>query len=460
MTGLSHAPRIILVITLMAALSVLAVLFGRSRWDVVSAQSILETALHKRGTAQLTADQVSYETSTLFIRRNPKPVDPPDPFHQSVLGRYSDMMYVERWQRGGDIAQSRIRHRDAKTQVVLFEVIHNGGRTLVYSDKTAITIQHDASAQPGPPQAADRVETRVDASALQALRATPLARSEWGQPAWVLTARWQPTQAELNELKALGDDPFAIQPYIKDLDVNAFNHTWVVDQATQLPVSFEWSAETPSGLVVLQRAVNAPQRILPVQALPPDWLELSVKGVPVVQANQGPVSVPDVSASPSLSDAVKHADFTVFVPGHTDAWAKAGLTLTHLVFKPEARSGAGSSMPFAIQDAASRGLGLELVYLPQPPDGRALAVVQGKADQLIPLMRTRPAVWAKSQPLRLKLTSGDIVDAWLLTGGNLAGPYPQLAVVFEHQGTLVFSVAQNYPTDQALELIASLQEAQ
>lgn len=425
--------------------------FFTSRIPIVDAQALLIEAYGKV-LPDIDSDQVWHSKTTVYQRTNPNASEPLDPYHQSVSKLLSDTYEVEYWVRGGGTNQQRSTARDSRSGQILFDHLRNGDFYGYYNVASgyAFILPHtpDQSMTSEPPLPFPEVARR------KGLKIIGTTISAWDKLAWVIQTQDQVSAKE--DLTEITNSltPIAFQrPYLMDLTPTSLNYRWIIDQESGRMVSYEWWAITASGPVLIERIENRPPEIVPLDAVPADWLAFPPEGVPVRKVGQA--SVPGhESTLMSLEQAVAAADFNVFLPDVSNS----PLTRTDVIFKPQAESREvwQDTWRFDIQDASTHGLALEVIYLPERPDNdHALAVIQGPSERLVPLMRETIPIWTQSHPVRLTI-DGQETEAWVASGGTLDSPPKRIAIMLELQKTFLFIVGQGYPEEQVLDFVSTL----
>ena len=397
-----------------------------------------------------------------YQRVDPNRKEAEDPYHRSILDRYSGTVEVDQWilVQDGKIIQARSTERDANSQLVLYDRIFDGQRNLLYNGREGYASILPLLQSTPFDVMAKQSESLPEFAHSRGLKLSTVANSSWNKPAWVVQHKEENlSDARLAQLSAPAAPIPSNGPYFADLDVVGFLATWVVDQETERMVSHEWQATTPAGPVLLKRTEHRAPEILSPDVLPSDWLDFSLESIPVLEDSQ-PVVPSAVNMITTLDEAVNVADFQVFLPVIPES---SGLTRTDVFYKSKAKPKEvwQRSWVFDIQDASRHGLALEVIYLfniDTSSDGApyALAIIQGPSDRLVPLMRETNPIWTESHPVQLTIV-GQEITAWVAVGGRLADPPPeQIVVMLEIDNTFVFVVGQGYAEQQVLDVIGTL----
>lgn len=411
----------------------------------------------------LDVNQVMHYRTTIFRRMNPQATEPPDPYHKPVLELFSDTFEVEYWIRGGGIAQSHTIARDIRSAQVLYEFMRDGNRYGHYNvaQGYAIIGTYESRQQEGVLTKTNTANAREEQgfpfpelTRLEGFEIKGIMISPWGGPAWLVTARGAPPSAEALASIEAAPPPFE-RPYLADLDISHMEYTWVIDQESGRYVRFEEWAITPSGPILIERAESNPPEVLRVDALPDGWLTFPFEeSIPIMQVKSTPITQMSFPRSVPLDEAITAADFEVFLPDTT--------TLepfhTSVYFNPEVvpEEVWRQYWRFDIQAAHEYGLTLQVIYFPGPPgNDKALAVIQGASERLVPLMRETLPIWTESHAVPLTIGSQEVVG-WVATGGVLSNPPEQVVVMLEVQGTFLFIVGQSYFEGQVLDLVRTL----
>lgn len=439
----------------------LLILVVEPRPRPIDAQTLLARA---NGTTPLTldADQVLYYRTTVFQRMNPEASEPPDPYHKPVLEHFSDTFVVEHWIRGGEIVQSRTIARDRRSGEVLYEFMRDGNRYGRYNvaQGYAIIGTYEPHQQEGIPPKTSTANSEEqgflfpELTRLEGFEIKETIISPWGRPAWLVTARGAPPSAETLAAVEAAPPPFG-RPYLADLDISHMEYAWLIDQESWRYVRFEERAITPSGPVLVERSESSPPEVLDLDTLPDSWLTFPLEeGIPTMQVRSISGSQMSFPRSVPLDEAIAAADFEVFLPDTTTL----GPVHTLAYFKPEVvpEEVWRQHWRFDIQVAHEYGLTLQVIYFPnQPRNGKALVVIEGSSDRLVPLMRETLPIWTESHAVPLTIGSQKVVG-WVATGGVLSNPPERVVVMLEIQGTFLFVVGQSYSEGQVLDLVRTL----
>ncbi len=423
-----------------AALLVLAILI--SVFLVRPGQANASQILAKSENSSLSStdpSEVLYDQSTLYERVNPLRVEPPDPYHLPAAPIISDTTIVDNWARGGGLSESRSTGRDGNSQRIVFDLVRDGQANVfgLYTLQQGFAVIGPLD-QSGPTSGDTPVPSAAPEHDAKVVGTTT---SAWGKPAWIIQASAPAPEEAANQDTDLL--PYE-KPYLSDLIVTGLEYTWIVDQDSNRLVKQEIQAETSSGMVSIYRRENDPIQVLKISDLPADWLNFPLEKVPVVNGNS-PV-VPDI-AEISIDEAVKNADFTIFLPDP----ALSNLPAPQLRMKlpDNADPIEQDTWPFDIQTVYAHGLALQAITVVGPADSsQVLVIVQGRATTLVPLMRETLPLWAESHEVTISI-EGQIVPGWVASGGVLSTPPQQVLLMTEVDDTFLFVIGQDY-TDQAL----------
>lgn len=400
------------------------------------------------------AEHVLHFRTVVYQRVNPVASEPKDPYHQPVRDFLSDTYEVEHWIRGGQLPQSRSTARDQRTGRIVYDHMQNGDTYGVYTVESGYaSVQNHVSKETIREPALPYPEFAHS----KGLKVSETPQSQWGRPAWIATGRGTPPSDSAADRRTTASHPLPFQkPYLADLSVQEFEHTWEVDQVSQRLVRYTWNVITPSGQVLVQSIKNTLPEVFPLSAAPRDWLAFPHEAVPVIEGASGSettLHLPPIS----LEQAVAEANFAVYLP-NTSAWK---LTPTAVYFKPQAEAEAfwRQHWRFDIQNASAHGLALEAVFTPDPAqEGQAFVVIQGSGARLIPQMRESMPIWTESHPVSLAI-GGSNVEGWVATGGVLDGASRQVVVMLELQNTFLFVVGQGYNEGEVLDIVRTLRPA-
>lgn len=416
----------------------------------VDARMLLQAAYEPPGSG-VDSEHVVHFKTVVYQRARPDATEPPDPYHRPVLGLYSDTYEVEHWIRGGGIPQQRSTARDRRSGELLFDHVRNGDFYGVYHAATgyAFTLRLPPTSRPSPTATPVGSTPNPIPPGLQVVGTVP---SPWGRPAWVLRALEPVPSPSVAQERTPRGAPLPFQrPYLADLSPTRFEYEWLIDQATGRMVRYEWWAVTASGRVLIERVEEGPPEILPISAVPADWLAFPPAGVPVREAGSAGGAGPELAAV-TLEQALAEADFAVFLPEVSDR----GLGRTVVRFRPSAEPAEDRRWRFDIEEAWAHGLALEVIYLPdRSDDPHALAVIQGPREWLVPRMRETPPNWAHSHPVQVSVGT-DTVTVWVAGGGVFDAPPPRVVGMLEVEGTFLFIVDQGYSEAQLLEFVRTL----
>ncbi len=437
------------------------ILVGRQRVPAIDAQTLL-TQVNRVSQPPLDTNQVLHYRATVYERMNPEASEPTDPYHKPALELYSDTYEIEHWIRGGESHQSRMTARDSRSGELLYDRMRDGNRYGFYHAASGYAIVRTQELEEG------AIEHKVEEipAELQGEPAFPFPEltrlegfeietiiSAWGKPAWLVRARGAPPSVES---AIVATTPSAFQkPYLADLDITQMKYIWVIDQESWRLVNYvryEEHAITSADPVLVKRVESSPPEVLPVNALPDNWLAFPPEGLPVME--ETPIS--QISSPPSmpLDEAIAAADFQVFLPDSTTL--EPARTIVHFKPEPEPEEQWRSRWRFDIQSAAAHGLALQVIYLPGPlGNGKAFVIIQGPRGRLVSLMRETLPIWAESHAVHLTIGAQE-VTGWVATGGVLNTPPEQVVVMLEMQNTFLFVVGQGYTEEQVLNLVRTL----
>lgn len=404
------------------------------------------------------SNYVLYRRLKTYVRLSPDRQEPTDPYHLPMLARLSGKTTIEQWAlvRDSQIVQSKEIETDAQSGVVLFERVNDSDRIVLYDGYTGYTSVLGKA--PGEALSAPKPGGFTDFARAKGLRIVDTLISDWGRPAWVVERR-EAFSPESAEMWGAGVSSFPWEgPYLSDLSATDFVDQWIIDQESEQMVQYQSLAITPEGTVLLKRYNYEPPAFLAAEALPHDWLNLSVGTTPVMDEATPPGSQTG-NLITDLEGALQAADFSVFLP---DIPPEYGLDRLNVIFKgePEPREVWSRHWVFDIQTASAHGLALQLVYtssLPQA-DTKSIAfvIIQGNRERLLPLMRQTPPVWAESHGVHTTINAHDVL-VWVATGGSLSTPPPQIVAMFEIKDTFFFIIGQSYTQEQVLHLVNTLQ---
>ena len=422
------------------------------------AETILKNASTHPIPHNLQGKHVVHAQSLMQMRMDPNQIEPQDPYHRAILDHYSGTTETDQWLlvQNQRVIQSRITERDTNSKLILFDWVYDGERDILYDSHTEYAFILPRSKTPAP--VGGQPVPFPEFIRSQGLKLSTIPNSTWGEPAWLVQHQEKNiSQDKLSQLSNPSASSPARRPSLAGLDIIEFSTTWVVDQSTEQLISFEWQAITPQGEVLLQRIERRVPEILTEATLPADWLDFP-KERPVFK------TVPPSDASQSdiiknLDEAVAAADFQVHLP---DIPKESDLVKINVSFKTEVEPNDvwRREWVFDIQDAASHGLALEVIYHPEIDEqsvdvSSALAVIQGPSTRLVPLMRETKPVWTQSHPVQLIL-EGQTITAWVAEGGVLNNPPAQIAVMLELNDTFLFIVGQGYTKTQVLEIVGTI----
>lgn len=413
--------------------------------QVLDAEELVEQA-QQSPAAVGNADQVVFTKTTTFQRRDPSAMEPADPYHLPVLNLVSDTRVMEQWQRGGAQDEWRSKIYDARSGRILYEFARRQGQTSFFDGLEGYVTVFPAN----PSKPAEQAPLPFPRVARQhGLKITGTRASAWGEPAWIVEGHEQPPSQK--QIAADAAQPFYAQgPFLSDLRLEKIDYIWHVDKETRQFVLYEQWGVTTAERVLLQRVEKSKPELLTLQELPPNWAEMETTEAPIRQENMPPL--PNIEKTQDPAQVLKAAG-VLYLPENL-----AGLTLRHHRFRAELQPQKDwqNQWRFDIIDSSSYGLSVESLYVPaEQKSGRALSIVQGQAELLVPLMRETLPVWTHSHRINLTI-NGRPVDVWIATGGVLATMPSQIVAMLEIDGKFIYVVGQKLNESELAAIVTSL----
>ena len=289
--------------------------------------------------------------------------------------------------------------------------------------------------------ASEHVKSLDDVSWISGIR-----ESNWGRTAWLIQFQPEPARAE-EFASALSVSPAKATPYASDLSFSQTQWVWEVDQASGLIVSREWLALSQPEPTILYAEEYSQPEIMPATTLPheletfitPEAVQLrsNIEAVTSIDATEAERLM--VGVTTPITEVASNLSFPVYSLAPTGIeQIPAESHNFRIYFAPQ--NSCHRYLPLAFDFDLCAGLGqttrLEYMFWSSEDQRnlKAVSILQGKAEEIVPLLKQTPPRWHVSMPVTLDV-KGQLVEGWSVPA--LHGNQNTKALMFELEGTFI-----------------------